>query len=131
MRSVRNQKKNGMYNLGQAVVLAMPPATLWPLQGKVLHLHAMGDTTLACFGRIPTNDHQGAQRRRATTSEDFDDDSDSDGSNIDDKDGEYGINDDGEVYSDGGNNDDNDDSDDDVDVDFVHDNDNDGTMSMR
>jgi hypothetical protein len=68
-----------------------------------------------------------AQRRRAMTSNNVDDDSNSDGSNINGKDGEYGINDDGEVYSDGGDNDDNDD---DVDVDFVHDNDDNGTMSM-
>ena len=46
---------------GQDVILATPPATLRPTQGQSLHQHAMGDTALACFGRIPWIDRQGVQ----------------------------------------------------------------------
>ena len=44
---------------GHDVVLATLLATLRPTQWKALHQHAMGNTTLACFGPIPWIDHQG------------------------------------------------------------------------
>jgi hypothetical protein len=59
---------------GQDVVLATLLATLWPTQGQSLHQHAMGDTVLACFGRIPWIDHQGVQQARQRQSDNFDND---------------------------------------------------------
>ncbi len=87
----------------------MPPATLRPIQGNALHPHAMGNTALACFGRIPTIVRQGAQWQQATTSDYVDDNGNSGGSDADNKDGDDGNNDDGEVDSDGGDNNDIDD----------------------
>ena len=84
----------------------------------------MGDTALACFGRIPWIDSQGA-RRTTTTSDDVDDDGDSDDNDANDNDGGDGDNDDGEVEHDGGDDNDNDD-DDDVNIDVVEDDDDDG-----
>jgi hypothetical protein len=79
----------------------------------------MGDTTLACFGRIPWIDSQGArqaQRRQATCR---------------DNDGGDGDNEDGEVEHDGGDDNDNNDYDD-VNIDVIEDNDDeDGTRMMR
>ncbi len=59
---------------GQDVVLAMPLATLRPTQGQSLHQHAMGDTALACFGRIPWIDRQGVRRAQQRQSDHVDDD---------------------------------------------------------
>ncbi len=59
---------------GQDVVLATPSATLRPTQGLSLHQHAMGDTALACFGRIPWIDRQGVRRARQQQSNNADDD---------------------------------------------------------
>jgi hypothetical protein len=75
---------------GQDVVLATPSATLLSTQGQPLHQHAMGDTALACFGRIPWIDCQGvrlARRRQSNNVDNDGNDSNSDGSNADDKDG--------------------------------------------
>ena len=47
---------------GQDVILATPSATLRPTQGQSLHQHVMGDTALACFGRIPWIDRQRVQQ---------------------------------------------------------------------
>jgi len=58
-------------HLWQDVVLATPSATLRQIQGGALHPHAMSDTALACFGRTPWIDSQGARqalRRRVTMS---------------------------------------------------------------
>ncbi len=102
---------------GQDVVLAMPSATLRLTEGQSLHQHAVGDTALACFGRIPWIDRQGKCRARHRQSNDVNDDSDngdSDGSNADDKDGgDDGNNNKGDVDGDGGGDDnyDNDDVD--------------------
>ncbi len=61
---------------GQDVVLATPSATLLPTQGQSLHQHAMGDTALACFGRIPWIDHQGVRQAQRQQSDNVNDDSD-------------------------------------------------------
>ena len=94
---------------GQDVVLATPSATLRPTQGQSLHQHVMGDTALACFGRIPWIDRQGVRRARRQQSDNVDDDGDdgddgdSDGSDADDKDGgDDGNNNECDVDSDGG-----------------------------
>jgi hypothetical protein len=61
----------------QDVILVTPPATLRPIQGQALPPRAMGDTALACFGQIPTIDRQRAWQRRATTSDNVDNDGNS------------------------------------------------------
>jgi hypothetical protein len=75
---------------GQYAVLATPFATLRPnQQGQVLHQHAMGDTPFACFGQIPWIGRQGVRHARWQQSNDVSnkgDDSDSNGSNTDNKD---------------------------------------------
>ena len=93
----------------QDVVLPTPSATLRQIQGEVLHPHDMDDTALACFGRIPWIDSQGAQqarRRRATMSmttatatatATTTKDGDSNDNDANDKDDGDGNNDDGEV----------------------------------
>ena len=64
----------------------MPLASVGPIQGRTLHPHAMGNTALGCFGRIPLIVHQGAQqvrqqRRRSDVDNDGDDgNGDNDGS---------------------------------------------------
>ena len=91
---------------GQYVVLATPSATLRPTQGQSLHQHAMGDTPLACFSRIPWIDRQGVRRARRQPSVDVDgdgDNGDSNGSDADNKDGgNDGNNNKGDVDGDGG-----------------------------
>jgi hypothetical protein len=97
---------------GQDVVLATPSATLRPTQGQSLHQHVMGDTALACFGRISWIDRQGVQRARRRQSNDVDDDGDGgddgnegdrDVSDADDKDGSNdGNNNEGDVDGDRG-----------------------------
>ena len=95
---------------GQDVVLATPSATLRPTQGQSLNQHTMGDTALACFGRIPWIDRQGvqqAQRRQIGNVNDDGDNGDSNGSDTDDKDGgDYGNNEEGDVDGDCGDNND-------------------------
>ncbi len=76
---------------GQDVVLATPSATLRPTHGQFLRQHAMGDTALACFGRIPWIDRQGVRRAQQRQSNNVNDDGnggDSNGSDADDKDGD-------------------------------------------
>jgi len=111
----------------------MPLATLRPTQGQSLHQHAMGDTALAFFGRIPWIDRQGvwrAWRRQSNDVNDDGDDGDSDGSDADDRDGgDNGNINEGDVDGDGG-------GDNDYDNDDVNDNDDDddnddGTTTMR
>ncbi len=66
----------------------------------------MGDTVLACFGRIPWTDRQGVRRARRRQSDDVDDDGDDgdiDGSDDADRDGgDDENNDEGDVDSNGG-----------------------------
>ena len=102
----------------------MPSATLRQIQGEALHPHAMGDTALACFGRILWIDSQGARQARV------DDDGDSDDNDANDNDGGNGDNNDGEVEHNSGDDDDND-NDDDVNIDVVEDDNDDGTSTMR
>ena len=117
----------------QDVVLTTRSATLRQIQGEVLHPHDMDDTALACFGRIPWIDSQGAQQAcqrqetmskmmasataaTPTTRQDGDD-------------GDNGTGE-GEVDSDGVN--DNEvNNHDDVNVDIVEDDIDDGTTTMR
>jgi hypothetical protein len=59
---------------GQDVLLATPLATLRPTQGQSLYQHAMGDTALACFGRIPWIGRQGVRRAGRRQSDNVDKD---------------------------------------------------------
>ena len=52
----------------------MPSVTLRPTQGQSLHHNAMGDTALACFGRIPWIDCQGVQQAGRGQSDNVNDD---------------------------------------------------------
>ncbi len=106
----------------------MPLATLWPTQGQSLHQHAVGDTALACFGRIPWIDRQGVRWSWRRQSNDVDDDSDdgnSNGSDANNKDGDNdGNNDKGDVNGNGGGDDNYDNND------VVNDDNNDGMTTM-
>ena len=68
---------------GQDVVLATPSATLRPTQGQSLHQHAMGNTALACFGRIPWIDRQAVRQAQRQQSNDVNNDSNGGNSNDD------------------------------------------------
>ena len=75
----------------------------------MLHQNAMGDTPLACFGQIPWFDHQGVQqawRQQSTDVDNNSDDGDSNGSGANDEDDSNDSkNNEGEVDSNGGVND--------------------------
>ncbi len=119
---------------GQDVVLATLSATLRLTQGQSLHQHAMGDTALACFGRIPWIDRQGVRGARLRQSDDVNDDGNngnSNGSDTNNRDGgDNGNNDKGDINSDGGGDDDYD-NDDVSNGDDDDDDDDDGTTTMR
>ncbi len=96
---------------GQEVVLATPSATLRPTQGQSLHQHVVGDTALACFGRIPWIGRQGvrrAQQQQSDNGNDDGNDGDSDGSIANGRDGsnDGNNNNKGDVDGDGGGNND-------------------------
>ena len=102
---------------GQDVLLSTLLTTLRPTQGQLLHQHAMDDTALACFGRIPWIDRQGVRQARRRQSNDVDDDGDdgnSDGSGANNRDGDDdGSNEEGDIDGNGGSNNDYDNDDDD------------------
>ena len=89
----------------------------------------MGDTALACFGRIPWIGRQGVRRARRRQSNDVDNDGgddDNNGSDANDKDGsDDGNNDEGDADSNGTGNDDYDNND------VNNNNDDDGTTTMQ
>ena len=109
----------------------MPLANLRPTQRQSLHQHDMGDTTLACFGRMPWIDRQGVQQAQRLQSDNVDDDDNngnSNGSNANNRDGcNDGNNNEGDVDGDGGGDDDYDNDD----INNDDDNDDNGMTTMR